>query len=59
VESLRHRTTRMLSVAMIVIGLVLVIQTLVRGDGAWLRIVLGALFVAAGSARIYLQVRGT
>ncbi len=51
----RHQATRVLSGAMVVIGVALIIQTIVRGDFAFLRLLLGALFVAAGVGRIYLQ----
>jgi hypothetical protein len=50
--------TRLLSLAMIVIGALLVVRTLTAGGGALsLGIVLGVLFVAAGAARLYLQMR--
>lgn len=43
---------------MVVIGLALIIQTITRGDFAFLRLLLGALFIAAGVGRLYLQRRG-
>ena len=50
--------TRLLSLAMIAIGVALVVRTLVAGGGGLaLGIVLGVLFVAAGAARLYLQGR--
>jgi hypothetical protein len=54
-----HRsTTRLLSLAMVAIGVLLVARTLAAGGGALaLGIVLGVLFVAAGGARLYLQAR--
>jgi hypothetical protein len=55
----RRQSTRALSVAMILIGVALVVQTLVRGDGAALRLLMGGLFVAAGAARLYLQERSS
>lgn len=52
-----HRTvTRVLSLAMIVLGVLLVVRTLDAGGGAAaLGVILGALFVAAGAARLWLQ----
>lgn len=55
----RALATLILSAAMVLIGVALVVQTLVRGDAAVLRIVMGCLFVAAGCGRVYLQTRGT
>jgi hypothetical protein len=54
-----HRVaTRVLSLAMVAIGLVLVALTLSRGGGPFaVGVVLGTLFVAAGGARLYLQAR--
>jgi multisubunit Na+/H+ antiporter MnhB subunit len=55
-----HRSgTRLLSLAMIGIGVALVVRTLAAGGGGLaLGIVLGILFVVAGAARLYLQARG-
>jgi multisubunit Na+/H+ antiporter MnhB subunit len=55
-----HRTsTRVLSIAMIVIGIALLVRTLLAGGGAIATgVILGLLFVAAGAARLYLQSRG-
>jgi multisubunit Na+/H+ antiporter MnhB subunit len=54
-----HRSaTRLLSLAMIAIGVALVARTLAAGGGGLaLGVVLGVLFVAAGGARLYLQAR--
>ena len=50
--------TRVLSLAMVAIGVALVVRTLAAGGGGLaLGIVLGVLFVAAGGARLYLQAR--
>ncbi len=50
--------TILLSVLMVVIGVTLLVSTLARGGGPLARGVLfGALFVAAGGARIYLLRR--
>ena len=44
---------------MIVIGIALLVRTLVAGGGILATgIILGCLFVAAGAARLYLQLRG-
>ena len=48
-----------MSFVMIGLGLALVVRTLVAGGGALATgIVLGVLFVLAGAARLYLQMRG-
>ena len=48
-----------MSIAMIVIGVALIVRTLVAGGGALATgIILGVLFVLAGVARLYLQLRG-
>ncbi len=48
-----------MSVLMMVIGVALVVRTLVAGGGAAATgLLLGVLFVAAGAARLYLQLRG-
>jgi hypothetical protein len=58
-RQLYSSSTRVLSVAMIVIGVALIVRTLVAGGGAIATgIVLGILFVLAGAARLYLQLRG-
>lgn len=50
--------THLLSAVMIVIGIVMLISTIVRGGGPLsFGIVLGVLFVAAGIGRIYVQRR--
>jgi hypothetical protein len=51
----RRATTRVLSLAMIAIGVALIVRTIVAGGGAVaLGILLGVLFVAAGLGRLYL-----
>ena len=54
-----HRaSTRVLSFAMIAIGVLLVVRTLAAGGGGLaLGLILGVLFAAAGGARLYLQTR--
>jgi hypothetical protein len=50
--------TILLSVLMVVIGLCLLVSTLARGGGPLaVGVLFGALFVAAGAARIYLLRR--
>lgn len=54
-----HRTgTALLSISMAIIGLVLIVQAIV-GDGrdVVVRLLLGVLFVVAGSGRLYLLAR--
>jgi hypothetical protein len=55
----RRSSTRLLSVLMILLGIALVARTLSAGGGvAATGIVLGALFMLAGAARLYLLDRG-
>jgi len=58
-RQLHRSSTRLLSLAMIAIGVALVVRTLVAGlrGGIAVGLVLGVLFVAAGGARLYLQAR--
>ncbi|MEA2160124.1 MAG: hypothetical protein QOD66_2504 [Solirubrobacteraceae bacterium] len=58
-RQVQQTSTRVMSILMIVIGIVLLVRTLIAGGGALASgILLGILFVAAGAARLYLQVRG-
>ena len=58
-RQLHSSSTRILSVAMILIGIALVVRTLAAGGGALATgLLLGILFVLAGAARLYLQLRG-
>lgn len=51
--------TRVLSLLMVLIGLVLLVSTVVRGGGPLsVGVIFGVLFAAAGAARIHLQERG-
>jgi uncharacterized membrane protein HdeD (DUF308 family) len=56
-----HRmSTRLMSILMIVIGVVLLARTLAAGGGAVaIGVILGLLFIAAGAARLYLQFRSS
>jgi len=57
-RQLHRSTTRLLSLAMVAIGVALVVRTIAAGGGGLaLGIVLGVLFAAAGGARLYLQAR--
>jgi len=50
--------TRVLSGLMVVIGVVLIVRTLsLGGGGLALGIIFGLLFVAAGAARLYLDLK--
>jgi hypothetical protein len=50
--------TRVLSALMVVIGVVLIVRTLSLGGGTLaLGIIFGLLFVAAGAARLYLDLK--
>jgi uncharacterized membrane protein HdeD (DUF308 family) len=55
-----HRsTTRVMSILMMLIGIVLIVRTLAAGGGAIATgVLLGVLFILAGAARLYLQFRG-
>jgi len=58
-HQLHSSSTRILSIVMIGIGIALIVRTMVAGGGALATgIVLGVLFVLAGAARLYLQIRG-
>ena len=54
-----HRTgTLVFSLLMVVIGVALIVQALAGNGGAISpRLLIGVLFIAAGVARIYLEVR--
>jgi multisubunit Na+/H+ antiporter MnhB subunit len=57
-RQLHGGATRVLSLAMVVLGVALVVRTLTAGGGALaLGVLLGVLFVLAGGARLYLQGR--
>ncbi len=58
-QQLRRSYTRVMSVILIVLGIVLVIRTISAGGGpAAAGVLLGILFVLAGAGRLYLQYRG-
>jgi uncharacterized membrane protein HdeD (DUF308 family) len=55
-----HRSgTRVMSVLMVLIGVALLVRTVIAGGGAAATgVLLGILFILAGAARLYLQLRG-
>jgi hypothetical protein len=54
-----NASTRLFSILMIVIGLALLVRTVIAGGGALATgLLLGVLFILAGAARLYLQLRG-
>jgi len=58
-RQLRRSGTRVMSLLMVGIGIALLVRTLAAGGGAASTgILLGILFIAAGAARLYLQLRG-
>ncbi len=58
-QQLRRSYTRVMSVILIVLGIVLVVRTVTAGGGpAAAGVLLGILFVLAGAGRLYLQYRG-
>lgn len=57
-RSVHRGTTRLLSLAMVVLGIAMVVSTLARGGGPLaVGVIFGVLFVAAGAARLYLASR--
>jgi hypothetical protein len=55
---LHSSATTLMSVAMVVIGVVLIVRTITAGGGvAATGIIAGALFVVAGIGRLYVQSR--
>lgn len=53
-----HRaSTIALSIAMVAIGLALAVEAVGRDGVVSVRLLLGVLFLAAGSGRLYLQAR--
>lgn len=52
-------STRVMSILMVLLGLALLVRTLAAGGGpAATGVLLGALFIVAGAARLYLHLRG-
>jgi hypothetical protein len=58
-RELHRGATRILSTAMVVLGIVLVVSTIARGGGPLaIGVLLGILFVAAGAGRFFLARGG-
>jgi hypothetical protein len=56
--SVHRSTTRIMSFAMIAIGVIIIVRTIALGGGPVATgILLGAGFMAAGVARLYIQSR--
>jgi hypothetical protein len=48
-----------MSILMVVVGVALLVRTLAAGGGvAATGVILGVLFIAAGAARLFIQLRG-
>ena len=59
-RELHRGATRLLSVAMVVLGVAILVTTIARGGGpVSIGVILGVLFVAAGAGRLYVASRGT
>jgi hypothetical protein len=55
-RQLRQSYTRVMSTAMVLVGVALIVRTIAAGGGALASgVLLGALFVAAGAGRLYLS----
>jgi hypothetical protein len=60
VQRAQHASTLVLNGAVLVLGLVMIVSAFARGGGVLaLGVVLGALFVALGTARLWLALRGS
>lgn len=58
-RQLHRSSTRVMSILMVLIGIALLVRTLSAGGGALATgTLLGLLFILAGAARLYLQIRG-
>lgn len=56
-RQLHRASTTVLSLAMVAIGIALVIEALVGEGVLSIRVLLGLLFVTAGSGRMYVDIR--
>jgi hypothetical protein len=57
-RQVQRTSTYALSTIMLVLGVVMIVMTLVRGGGPLATgLLLGALFVAAGAGRLYVERR--
>lgn len=58
-RELHRGATRLLSVAMVVLGIALLVLTVARGGGpVSAGVLLGVLFIAAGAGRFYVASKG-
>jgi hypothetical protein len=48
-------TTTLLSGALVALGFAIIVRTLTAGVGGGLGVLVGALFILAGGARLYLE----
>ena len=56
-RNLHRGMTRVLSSAMVVLGVAMIVSTIARGGGAFtIGILIGVAFTILGSARVYLAV---
>lgn len=57
-RNIHRASTRVLSTAMLILGIAMVISTLVRGGGALaIGLVMGILFILAGGGRLYVSFK--
>jgi uncharacterized membrane protein HdeD (DUF308 family) len=57
-RNIHRSSTVVMSVLMVLIGIVLLARTVIAGGGALASgMLLGLLFIVAGAARLYLQLR--
>jgi hypothetical protein len=55
-RNMHRAATRAMSVVMVVLGLAILVSTLARGGGPLaIGVLLGAMFVAAGAGRLYVE----
>jgi hypothetical protein len=55
-RNLHRVATRAMSVVMVVLGIAILVSTLARGGGPLaIGVLLGAMFVAAGAGRLYVE----
>ncbi len=59
-EPLQRRATRLMSVVMILLGVAIIARTVAAGGSpVAIGLLLGVLFVAAGTGRLYVARRGS
>jgi hypothetical protein len=57
-RDLHRQTTGLLSVVLVILGVAMIVRTIVAGGGGLaFGLLMGALFIAAGVGRIYLNAR--